>query len=165
MPGSEIRDASSPQWEAVPGKGGEWVVDSGRGRRERIAIPPQTRPKESAELVRRGVSSAYVDWLGQIMRASQKDVAAVVRIPDRTITRRRKSGRFQPEESERILRVSQVVDAALRLFEGDRERAMRWLSSPRPAFDGQSALAYCDTAPGARFVLDMITRIEHGVFS
>ena len=47
------------------------------------------------------------------------NIASLVRIPQRTLMRRKARGRLQPEESERLLRVSGVFEKAVELFEGD----------------------------------------------
>jgi len=51
----------------------------------------------------------------------------------------------------------------LGLFEGDRELAGRWLTSPSLAFGGIRPIDVAQTEPGK--VADLIGRLEHGVFS
>jgi putative toxin-antitoxin system antitoxin component (TIGR02293 family) len=79
--------------------------------------------------------------------------------------RRKASGRLQPDESERLLRISSVFERALELFEGDVQRARRWLSTPSKELDGTSPLDFARTEIGAREVEDLIGRLEHGVFT
>jgi putative toxin-antitoxin system antitoxin component (TIGR02293 family) len=74
-------------------------------------------------------------------------------------------GRFAPDESERLLRVSTVFEKAVELFEGDVAGAVTWLTSPRRALGYQTPLAYSRTELGAREVENLIGRLEHGVFS
>ena len=92
-------------------------------------------------------------------------IAATLRIPERTLARRRVTGRFTPDESERLLRVSIMFEKAVRLFEGDVEAAVVWLTSPKKALLRQTPLAYSRTELGAREVENLIGRLEHGVFS
>ena len=51
----------------------------------------------------------------------------------------------------------------LGLFEGDRELAWRWLTSPSLAFGGKRPIDLAQTEPGK--VADLIGRLVHGVFS
>ena len=52
----------------------------------------------------------------------------------------------------------------LGLFEGDRELAWRWLTSPSLAFGGgKRPIDVAQTEPGK--VADLIGGLEHGVFS
>lgn len=92
-------------------------------------------------------------------------IATLVRLPLRTLSRRRAAGRLKPEESERLLRISRIVDQAIALFEGDRDAAMQWLATPEPALGGEKPLEFARTEIGAREVEDLIGRLEHGVFS
>ena len=92
-------------------------------------------------------------------------VAAAVGIPQRTLARRKAAGRFEPDESERIVRFSRVFDLATELFDGERQAALQWLTSAHKALGGKTALAYLATETGAREVENLIGRLDHGVFS
>ncbi len=93
------------------------------------------------------------------------DLAAVVGIPERTLARRRASGKLTWDESDRLLRVSLVFDKAVDLFEGDVAAATAWLLTGRKALRNRTPLAYLRTEAGAREVEDLIGRLEHGIFS
>ena len=83
----------------------------------------------------------------------------------RTLARRKSKGKLSPDESERLLRLSRVFELAVDLFEGDNAAALRWLTSPRKALEGNTPLAYARTEVGAREVENLIGRMEHGVFA
>lgn len=89
----------------------------------------------------------------------------VLGIPERTLARRRASGTLSSEESERLLRVSNIFEKCLELFEGDKSATVTWLTTPKKAFNSQTPLSYSRTELGAREVENLIGRIEHGVFS
>ena len=92
-------------------------------------------------------------------------MVSILGIPERTLARRRTSGRFAPEESERLLRVSTVFEKAVGLFDGDITGAVQWLTTAKKALGGETPLRYAKTEPGAREVENLIGRVEHGVFS
>jgi putative toxin-antitoxin system antitoxin component (TIGR02293 family) len=92
-------------------------------------------------------------------------LAALIGIPDRTLSRRKSVGRIGPEESERLLRISNIFEKAVELFEGDTESAVQWLTTPKKALDGQLPIQYSRTELGAREVENLIGRLEHGVFA
>jgi len=96
---------------------------------------------------------------------SLQEVAGAIGIPERTLARRKASGRLAPEESERLLRLSSIFEKAADLFEGDVPSAVNWLSVPKRALENQSPLEYARTEVGAREVENLIGRLEHGVFS
>lgn len=93
------------------------------------------------------------------------ELVHVVQIPPRTLDRRRKRGRLEPAESDRILRVSRVFAAAIELFEGDAVAARRWLLQKQKALGEKKPLDLLGTELGAREVEALIGRLEHGVFS
>jgi putative toxin-antitoxin system antitoxin component (TIGR02293 family) len=92
-------------------------------------------------------------------------VTALVDIPRRTLTRRKREGRFLPDESDRLLRASRLFGKTLELFEGDREAATEWLTTAQPALGGALPIDLARTDVGAREVETLIGRLEHGVFS
>ena len=93
------------------------------------------------------------------------EIAGLLRIPPRTLVRRRAGGRLGPDESERLLRISTVFERAVELFEGDVTAARNWLLTPKKALAGEAPLLFSRTEIGAREVEALIGRLEHGVFS
>jgi putative toxin-antitoxin system antitoxin component (TIGR02293 family) len=91
------------------------------------------------------------------------EVARLVQINPRTLSRRKREGRLHPDESDRVLRLSRVYGRTLGLFGGDLGKARHWLSTPKVALGGESPLDYSRVDVGAREVVDLIGRIEHGV--
>jgi putative toxin-antitoxin system antitoxin component (TIGR02293 family) len=79
-------------------------------------------------------------------------LASVIGIPERTLARRKAAGKLKPDESERLLRVSNLFERCVELFEGDVTAAVNWLVSTK-------------TELGAREVEDLIGRLNGGIFS
>ena len=92
-------------------------------------------------------------------------LASIIGIPERTLARRKASGRLSPEESERLIRISGIFERTMELFEDDLAAAVRWLTSPKKALDHQQPLQYARTELGAREVENLLGRLEYGVFS
>ena len=93
------------------------------------------------------------------------EVASLVELPQRTLARRKVVGKLSPEESERLLRLSNIFEKAVGLFEGNVEAAVAWLRSPKRALGYKAPLTYLRTEIGARQVEDLIGSLEHGVFA
>lgn len=93
------------------------------------------------------------------------DVAAFVGIPRRTLTRRKQSEKFLPDESDRLLRACRVVGHVLELFDGSRDAAVDWLRQPQTALGGATPFDLARSELGAGEVERLIDRLEHGVFS
>lgn len=96
---------------------------------------------------------------------STQELAEMVQIKPRTLARRKRSGRLDAAESDRLLRAARVFADAIRLFEGDAAAARAWLASPLRALGDRSPLVAVRTEVGAREVEKLIGRLEHGVFA
>src|SRR3989454_11093538 len=101
----------------------------------------------------------------RLMALPMQMLAEILLIPPRTLQRRRAAGRLEPDESDRLLRLSRIYGKAIELFEGDNPAALQWLQSPLKALGGTSPLAMSKTEPGAQEVERLISRLEYGVFS
>lgn len=88
-----------------------------------------------------------------------------VRIPQRTLARRKSRGTLDALESERLVRLARLFGLCIELFEGDVAAARRWLVTPQKALSGATPLEMGRTELGAREVENLIGRLEHGVFS
>lgn len=115
--------------------------------------------------MRRGLSYRAFEAFQSNSGIRLQALAETIGIPERTLARRKVSGRLGPEESERLLRLSSIFEKAVDLFEGDVPSAVNWLSAPKRALENQSPLQYARTEVGAREVEKVIGRLEHGVFS
>ncbi|MCX6026476.1 MAG: DUF2384 domain-containing protein [Chloroflexi bacterium] len=126
------------------------------------------RVSDTQDLIHRveqGFSYQAFEKMRGLLDLSASELTMLLQIPQRTLTRRRQAGKFAPDESERILRLSRVLDAAVELFEGDRRAAVEWLQSPNRAIGGEAPLEMARTEIGAREVESVIGRLEHGVSS
>lgn len=92
-------------------------------------------------------------------------LADVVRIPERTLARRKQEGRFRSDETERLLRFAFLFEKALACFSDDQDATRSWLERPNAALGDEAPLRLAETEFGARAVEDLIGRLEHGVFS
>lgn len=118
------------------------------------------------ELVRRvsaGFPYEVLESLRENTGLSMGEIARLVQINPRTLSRRKQEGRLHPDESDRVLRLSRVYGRTLGLFGGDLGKARHWLSTPKVALGGESPLDYASVDVGAQEVVDLIGRIEHGV--
>ncbi len=68
-------------------------------------------------------------------------------------------------ESERLLRLAEIFEAALSLFDGDHDGVRQWLTSPVRGLGNARPIDYARTELGAREVRNLIGRLEDGVFS
>jgi len=124
-----------------------------------------TRTDDLVSRIERGLPFRVLESLTALSGLPVTLIASVGGIPERTLARRKVAGRFVPEESERLLRISTVFEKAVDLFEGDVAGAVTWLTLPKKALGYQTPLRYSRTELGAREVENLIGRLDHGVFS
>jgi putative toxin-antitoxin system antitoxin component (TIGR02293 family) len=115
--------------------------------------------------VERGFPYSAFERLVTNTSLSSDDALALVNIPQRTLTRRKREGRFRQDESDRIVRAARIFGRALSLFDGDRDAAKDWLSEPQKALGGEIPLVLARTEVGSIEVERLIGRLEHGVFT
>ncbi len=115
--------------------------------------------------VERGVGFEKLQILSEVLKATPYEIAETLHISESTLLRRKKDGKLQPDESDRLVRLGQIVAKAIRLFEGDQDGARAWLHRPARALGGIAPIRYSQTYLGAQEVEDLIERLEEGVFS
>ena len=123
-------------------------------------------PSSSADfvsIVRKGLPFASLEFTRAAVRISQAELMAAVGVPRRTLARRRKQRRLSVGESERLLRLARVYARAVNVL-GEHERASSWLRRANRALGNVAPLSLLDTDIGTDAVLDVLGRIEHGVF-
>ena len=138
-------------------------ADRPRRQPDLEAAYPLGDPMALVGLVREGVP--WQDYQGVMRGLGLKDqvAAGVLHIPARTLARR-KGGRLDPQESERLMRLVRLVVKATDIL-GTRAKAMRWLEAPNRALEGVPPISLLDTDIGTQAAEAVLTRIEFGVFS
>jgi putative toxin-antitoxin system antitoxin component (TIGR02293 family) len=115
--------------------------------------------------LKKGFAYRVLDRLQRNTALPFERLSDLVGIPRRTLARRKREGRFLPDESDRLLRAARLFGRALALFEGDRDDATDWLTRPQAALGGAVPIDLAATDVGAREVETLVGRLEHGVFA
>lgn len=152
---------------SVPGQKPD-PAGPGRGDFQAYLELLDLRFEDLAEAVREveaGLPYSALSHLQENLAAPLAEIASLIHTSERTLSRRKKSKRLSPDESDRLLRAARVLGRARDLFEGDFEAARRWIGNPSVALGGATPLEFAATEIGAREVEDLIGRLEHGVFS
>ncbi len=120
---------------------------------------------ELRALTRKGLLVSAVVELARSLQLPEQDVASSIGIAARTWTRRRtQDTRLTQTESDRLLELSRVIAYAEEVL-GSKESARGWIQHPIPALNGEVPLHLMDTSAGVREVMDVLGRIEFGVYS
>ena len=110
-----------------------------------------------------GLSYEALERLRRVLDLPLSRISELLRIPPRTLARRKEARRLQPDESDRLVRLSRLVGFALQLFEGDLASTRSWLTTPHTSLAGETPLDFATTGVGAREVENLIGRLEHGI--
>jgi putative toxin-antitoxin system antitoxin component (TIGR02293 family) len=116
------------------------------------------------QAVQKGLLFNALESLARKSGIPATELSSILAIPERTFARRKSTGRFTPEESERLLRIARIFEQAVELFGGEIPEAVKWLQTPRKALGSHSPLEYSATELGAREVENLIGQLVHGVF-
>jgi len=116
--------------------------------------------------IRQGFPARTLEALEARLGLSQADVAGILHVPERTLTRRRSKpdARLPVDESDRVFRLARILNLAIDAL-GDEGRAKVWLHSANVSLGGAIPLRMLDTEPGVRSVEDALGRIAYGIFA
>jgi putative toxin-antitoxin system antitoxin component (TIGR02293 family) len=113
--------------------------------------------------LKEGFPVAALSRLSKQLGVPESRLADTISIAQRTLTRRKKEGRFKTDESERVLRIARLFERAIEVL-GSAQAARQWFQTPVKGLNNKTPLEFADTEPGAQEVEAMLDRIEDGVF-
>ena len=120
---------------------------------------------EFIEIIRGGLPANVIASIVKASAVSEEVIWKSLRIPKRTAARRKAtSAHLKASESERIVRFSRVFVAAKETL-GDKDKAKNWLLTANTALHGERPIDLLDTGIGFEDVMDVLRRIEFGVYS
>lgn len=123
--------------------------------------------QDSADLkraLRSGFPFAAYEAFLKTIELSSTDLAALLGIASRTLSRRKTSRKLMPVESDRLYRVAYITSMAVEVF-ASLEKARTWLQKENQALGGDSPISCLDTEIGERWVEELLTRINYGIYS
>ena len=123
-----------------------------------------THPTELIQKIQKGLRFSELKTLQDTLDLPFEKLAAKLCISRSTLQRRKTSGRLSPDESDKVVRLSRLLEHATSVF-GDVEKARAWLKHPQYGLGGAVPLEYAQTEVGAREVDDLLGRIDYSVYS
>ena len=128
---------------------------------------PSVKLKHSSDLIRqiqKGLRFSELETLQNSLEMPFEQLAAKLSISRSTLQRRKAAGRLSPDESDKVIRFSRLLEHATNVF-GDIDKARAWLKHPQYGLGGAVPLDYAETEIGAREVDNLLGRIDYGVDS
>jgi putative toxin-antitoxin system antitoxin component (TIGR02293 family) len=124
----------------------------------------ESTPAAMMRRIRQGLPAESFVQAADQLGVSQEVLATKLGLVARTLNRKRKAGeKLSAQESERILRVARVWNAARILFRDD-DAISQWLVRPCASLDHASPLDLLDTDVGTAEVEGLIAGLAYGNF-
>ena len=130
---------------------------------ESVGVP--SRGEKLYQAIHRGFRYEVFSNLADISGLKKKQLAEINTIPQASLNRRYKSGYFTEAESDRLYRCAELYKAALDLFEGNDKRARIWMKTSIIGLGGKKPIEMLRTSAETEAVLDLIGRLEYGIFA
>jgi putative toxin-antitoxin system antitoxin component (TIGR02293 family) len=131
---------------------------------KKTASAKAKHPTELIRQIQKGLRFSELETLQNSIDLPFEQLAAKLCISRSTLQRRKAAGRLSPDESDKVTRLSRLLEHATNVF-GNIEKARAWLKFPQRALGGAVPLDYAETEVGAREVDDLLGRIDYGVYS
>lgn len=116
------------------------------------------------EALRGGFPFGAFDALAEALGVKPLELAELIGVASRTLSRRKASRQLSPIESDRLYRVAHVVLEATEAL-GTIDKARVWLHRGNRALGGRAPIAVLDTEIGVRQVEELLHRIRFGIHS
>jgi len=126
--------------------------------------PKAKHPTDLIRQIQKGLRFSELETLQNSIDMPFEQLAAKLCISRSTLQRRKAAGRLSPDESDKVMRLSRLLEHATKVF-GDIEKARAWLKFPHRGLGGAVPLDYAETEVGAREVDNLLGRIDYGVYS
>lgn len=112
--------------------------------------------------VKQGVPYARFRNLAERLEVSEERLRGVLGFAAATLHRRKNSGRFTLDESNRLYWLESLLDTAEQVLE-DPDEVREFMTTGNLALGGAVPLDYARTAPGLEAVQRLLWQLDHGV--
>ncbi|MFO0814018.1 MAG: antitoxin Xre-like helix-turn-helix domain-containing protein [Gemmatales bacterium] len=130
------------------------------------AVPSPVAPHwlKTSKALRAGLPFREVHQLQTILGISLHQVAEYLNIAERTLMLRKKTGRLNATESDRLYRLRELVQQSMFLMDNNRAAVEAWWMQPCRGLGGRVPWEEAKTEAGARAIERLMGQLIHGVF-
>ncbi len=114
--------------------------------------------------IRSGLPKSGVDTFLKKTSVDKEQLSRVLHISSRQLSRYKSDQRLLPEQSNFLYELTRIYTRALDIF-GDQATAEHWLGRQQMALGNQMPFELLDTTEGLRLVDNLLSQIEHGLYS
>lgn len=116
------------------------------------------------EHLRSGITAEYYFMMAEDSGLSLEELSAIFHVTSRTLRRIQEGDTLSMDLAEKVLQLRRLYNVGEYVI-GDRTAFVGWLRQPLMALEGSTPLSYLDSSFGIDVILDMLGRIEYGVYS
>lgn len=129
-----------------------------------IVLTRLKNPLDLIEFSRKGLSRAVVDLVAQKISLSDREMARILNISERTFHRYTPDTQLDTSSTERLLKLMLLYQHGEEVF-SNIEDFKPWMRQSMRIFGDKSALDLLDTVTGFEWVDNVLSRIEFGTYS
>lgn len=116
------------------------------------------------QLARKGITKKALLALAKKISLTIEEIATVLHISERTLQRYTPTTLVKTEYADKAIELARLYERGIEVL-GSERAFNSWIKSPNYALGGEIPFNLLDTRIGFTMVLDILGRIEHGVFS
>ena len=110
-----------------------------------------------------GFKADVADRIAQTVGLPFSTFAKELQLTSSTVSKAKKHELpLSRDTSETLYRVARIFERTLTLFDGDKAKAARWVTTPKHGLNDQSPLRFARTEPGGETVLTLLDEITDG---
>lgn len=125
---------------------------------------PESDPMKLMKALRAGLPTASLRHFKQATGLADEELAELLQIGARTLTRLKSSSRLPPDISDRLYAVASIYALAEEVL-GARDAAVRWLGSPQFGLQHHRPIEFLSTELGRQQVRSLLNQIEYGMLA
>lgn len=129
-----------------------------------IVLTRLQNPLDLIEFSRKGLSRAAVDLVAKKLSLTDREMARILNISERTFHRYTPDTQLDTSSTERLLKLMLLYQHGEEVF-ANLEDFKPWMRQSMRIFGDKSALDLLDTVTGFEWVDNVLSRIEFGTYS
>jgi putative toxin-antitoxin system antitoxin component (TIGR02293 family) len=121
---------------------------------------------ERVDVIREGIPNSSLEVISKKIKTPIKNVLDLVGIPQTTYNKKKANhALLGSRDSELVLRISELIDLDLEVFNEEEDKFHRLLNKPNISLGGISPIKLLDTNTGINEVQSCLNKIEYGNFA
>jgi putative toxin-antitoxin system antitoxin component (TIGR02293 family) len=113
---------------------------------------------------RQGLKKRALDHLAARISLTTKVMAFILQVSERTLQRYQQDDTLDSPKSAQLIQLANVFARGFEVFQ-DEDLFKSWMETPNVALGNVKPIALLDTPFGIQAILDVLGRIEYGVYS